>query len=337
MVPKEQLAILEHDSKVANFNNYLKELNSYPIKAGKPSILQINLGKKCNLSCKHCHVGAGPNRNEVMDKKILEQCLVLAKNKTINTVDITGGAPELSPDLIWFLDEIGKLGKRIIVRTNLVILKDPQYAVFIGSYVKNKVELVSSLPHFSSKVTNKQRGENTFDSIIEILKTLNKVGYGVAGSGLLLHLVHNPAGAFLSGSQKTLEREYKKKLSQEHGITFNDLFCLNNIPIGRYLEYLIESDNFQDYMCTLTKAFNPSAVNSVMCRNTISVSWDGRIFDCDFNQMLDLPAKVAGKELNLSSLDIDSLEHRAIVTCNHCYGCVAGAGSSCQGETIYPS
>jgi radical SAM/Cys-rich protein len=252
---------------------------------------------------------------------------------TIQTVDLTGGAPEMNPDFRWFVEEIRKLGRQIIVRCNLtIIVANKKYYDLPEFYKKHGVHVVSSLPYFTAARTNAQRGDGVFEDSIKALQMLNAVGYGQEGSGLVLDLVYNPAGAFLPGSQVSLENEFKKKLAQGFGITFNNLLAITNLPISRFLDYLIQSGNYDGYMEKLVNAFNPVAAAHVMCRNTISIGWDGFLYDCDFNQMLDLP--VAGTaSRHIRDFNVQELLARSIVVNQHCYGCTAGAGSSCGGTT----
>jgi radical SAM/Cys-rich protein len=308
-----------------------EERISQPLRAEGISILQINVGYRCNLSCGHCHVEAGPSRQEVMSREILEQCLKIVERHAIPTVDVTGGSPEMHPRMRWFLNACAAPKRRLLVRTNGVILLEKDYASFIDFYASHEIEVVVSLPHPDPHVTDRQRGEGVFRKLIEALGRLNERGYGQVGSGLILDLVHNPGGAYLPGSQAALEALYHRVLQEKYGIVFNHLFCITNMPIGRYLDYLWKTDNYDDYMAALVKAFNPAAVRNVMCRTMLSVAWDGRLFDCDFNQILGLPV-CNSTSRHVSSFDADELTHRQIATGNHCYGCTAGAGSSCQGE-----
>ena len=301
------------------------------LKAASVDVLQINVGYRCNLVCKHCHVEAGPNRREAMSRVVMEQCLEVLRANPIPTVDITGGSPEMHPHLPWFLESCAAPGRRILVRTNGLILLEKEYAPLIDYYARNYVEVVFSLPHTDQTVTERQRGEGVFPKLIEVIRRLNNRGYGQASSGLILDLVHNPAGAYLPGSQTSLEAYYRKTLQERYGICFNRLFSITNMPIGRYLEYLQRTDNYSDYMKNLVSAFNPSALKNVMCKVTLSVGWDGRLYDCDFNQMLGLTVD-HGAPGHISAFDMDTLSRRQLVVGNHCYGCTAGAGSSCQGE-----
>ena len=322
MNSKEQLSILE---KVDSFKDKVGV-----IKAGKPGILQLNIIRKCNLFCKHCHVEASPNREEMMSKEILKKALELAKEDSITAIDITGGSPEMNPHLEWFLNEASKLKKRIIVRSNLVILKDEKFKKFSDIYAKNHIEICASVPSYIESKSDKMRGCGSFSDAIEVIKILNEKGYGKDRSDLILYLIHNPVGAHLPGSQKALEQEYKKELYDKYKIVFNNLFTITNMPLGRYLEYLIESGNFKEYMQELINAYNPKAAESVMCKNTLSVAYDGSLYDCDFNQMLCIPINGNSNIMNLNS---DDLKDRDIILNNHCYGCTAGFGSSCQGST----
>lgn len=329
---KEQLRILESASDCVPFHETIRRTLDGPLSALKLEILQINLGKRCNLACRHCHVEAGASRTETMSREVLAACLEIARSPEITTIDITGGAPEMNSGLEWFLGEAKKLNKRVIVRSNLAILLDPPYTDFIDIYAAGNIEVVTSLPDCRAERTDRQRGAGVFERIIRAIGLLNRKGYGSDGTGLVLDIVHNPVGAYLPGPQEALEAEYKRVLLERHGIIFNNLFCITNIPVGRYLEYLLKSENFSDYMAELCAAYNPAAAMSAMCRTTISVGWDGSLYDCDFNQMLGLPVN-HGSPCRIDRFDYEKLRSRRIVTANHCYGCTAGAGSSCQGVT----
>jgi radical SAM/Cys-rich protein len=333
MDTNEQLRILGSAAGCISFQERFERSSKTRLAATKINILQINVGKRCNLSCRHCHVDAGAGRTEIMSREILSACLEIAKEKEVSTIDITGGSPEMNPHLEWFLSEAGKLGKRLIVRSNLVILLEDAYAGFIDVYAKNSVEVVTSLPDYHDDGTNRQRGSGAFSLIIQAMKFLNQKDYGREGSRLVLNIMHNPVGAYLPGAQKALEAEYKKRLFTEYGVVFNRLFCITNMPVGRYLEYLLNSGNFEDYMAGLCEAYNPLAAENVMCRSTISVGWDGALYDCDFNQMLGLQVN-HGTPDTIMDFDIEKLRSRKIVIGNHCYGCTAGTGSSCQGATV---
>jgi len=316
------------DSKFERFQDKIGRA----ITPTKVEIFQLNIGKLCNQTCAHCHVDAGPDRKaENMDRATLEKCLAIIKQYNIPTVDITGGAPEMNVHFRWFVEECTAAGSRVINRCNLTIIKaNPKYADLPAFFAKHNVHIVSSLPYFTKTRTDNQRGDGVFEDSIAALQDLNAVGYGVEGSELQLDLVFNPSGAYLPGDQASLESEFKRQLKRRYNIDFNSLFAITNLPISRFLDYLIETGNYEHYMQELVDAYNPMTIVGLMCRNTISVSWDGYVYDCDFNQMLDL--KVAAKSQHLDEFDMDALMEREIVLNQHCYGCTAGAGSSCGGE-----
>ncbi len=295
-------------------------------------VFQVNVGYRCNLQCRHCHVQAGPQRREVMPRETMERCLEVLAAHAIPVVDITGGSPEIHPHFSWFVQECSALKRRVMVRSNGVLLLDRENEALLDLYARNGVEVVLSLPHVDARVTDRQRGEGVFGGLIDVVRRLNARGYGEEGSGLVVDLVHNPAGAYLPGSQTGLESHYRSTLRDRHGVVFNHLFSITNMPIGRYLDYLVETDNYEEYMKTLVKAFNPAALNGIMCKSTLSVGWDGRLYDCDFNQMLGLAVN-HGAPRHIDDFSIDALTSREIVVGDHCYGCTAGAGSSCQGHT----
>jgi radical SAM/Cys-rich protein len=312
------------------FEKKLQAASLCPLVSRDIVTLQINVGKRCTLLCKHCHVEAGPGRTEEMSRATLEKCLAIAAAPPITTVDITGGAPEMNPHIEWFLDAAAKLGKRLIVRSNLVILLDKEYERFVDVYVRNRVELAASLPHWKAEKCDRQRGAGAFDKIVAVIRMLNGRGYGREAGGLVLDLVHNPMGSFLPGPQAALEQEYKAELAAVHGVIFNKLFCLTNNPVGRFREHLAAKGSYEEYMATLERAFNPSAAENVMCRTTLSVGWDGSIYDCDFNQMLGLRVDHGAPD-HIEKFDLEALRRRRIVVDDHCYACTAGQGSSCQG------
>ena len=307
-----------------------EQMASGPIIANGIGILQMNLGYRCNLRCRHCHVEAGPERQELMSEETMQTCLQILRENPVSIIDITGGAPEMHPALPWFLEACAALKRRMQVRTNGVILLEKEYAFFQDLYARLGVEVVLSFPHMDLKMTNRQRGEGVYAGLIEVMRALNERGYGQDGSGLILTLVHNPTGAYLPGQQSELEKHYRRILKEKFGIVFNHLFCIMNMPIGRYLHYLRESDNYEDYINTLVHAFNAATLGSVMCRTTLSVAWDGKLYDCDFNQALGMTVNHGAPE-NITAFDFAKLAGRRIVTGNHCYGCTAGAGSSCAG------
>ena len=334
-IANKQLEFLSNgifaDGELPTFAKKIKETSQFPLKPKKLEILQINVGYMCNQVCEHCHVDAGPDRKEIMTRETMTQCLEVIKNTGAHTLDLTGGAPEMNPDFRWFVEEASKAGiKDFIVRSNLtIIVANKKYHDLPEFFKKHNVHVVSSMPHWTKGKTDKQRGDGVFDASIKALKMLNDVGYGKPGSDLKLDLVYNPSGAFLPSDQEGLEKDFKKVLSEEFDIQFHNLFAITNLPISRFLDYLIASDNYEDYMYSLVEAFNPSAVSNVMCTNTLSVSWDGWLYDCDFNQMLEL--KVASKVKHISEYNEAILNDRNIIISQHCYGCTAGAGSSCQG------
>lgn len=330
--PEGQLEVLDDSESIGipAFDEKMKEIGHSPLKPTHIDIFQINVGKMCNQVCAHCHVDAGPDRKEIMTKETMQQCLDALEGTDISTVDLTGGAPEMNPHFRWFVEELSKLGKQVIVRCNLtIILANPKYNDLPEFFRKHKINVVSSLPYFTAKRTDAQRGDGVFEKSIKALQMLNAVGYGKEESDLKLDLVYNPAGAFLPGDQKALESQFKRKLL-EYDIVFNDLFCITNLPISRFLQYLVKTEKYEDYMDELVNAFNPAAAEGVMCRNTISIGWDGYVYDCDFNQMLEL--KVNGPQ-HIKDFDQATLEKREIIINQHCYGCTAGAGSSCGGAT----
>jgi len=332
-----QLKVLNDKELLGNnvplFRDKLEDINLFPLKPTKLEIFQINVGKMCNQVCKHCHVDAGPDRKEIMTRETMQKCVDIIAKYKFTTLDLTGGAPEMNNNFRWFIEEIRKVDAeiKIIVRCNLtIILANPKYHDLPVFFKKNNIEVVSSLPATSASRTDSQRGDGVFDDSIKALQMLNAVGYGMEGTGLNLNLVYNPAGAFLPAGQAGLEKEFKRVLKTKFNIEFNSLFAITNIPISRYLDYLLVSGNYAAYMEKLVAAYNPVAAVNVMCRNTLSIGWDGYLYDCDFNQMLEL--KVAAKSKHISEFDYDELSNRSIIVNQHCYGCTAGAGSSCGGE-----
>ena len=333
---EKQLEILNggifEDGTLPTFKEKVKNSNIQQVRPTGLEILQINVGYMCNQVCSHCHVDAGPDRKEIMTQETMEHILHVLRNSKINTVDLTGGAPEMHPQFRWFVEEIRKTEvEEIIVRSNLtIILANKKYNDLPEFFSEHKIHVISSLPFYKRNKTDRQRGDGVFDSSIKALQMLNAVGFGLPNSELQLDLVYNPSGAFLPGDQKALELDFKKALVEDFNIKFNLLFTITNLPISRFLDYLIASENYEEYMHALVDAFNPSAVGNVMCTNTISVSWEGFLFDCDFNQMLDL--KVDSTIAHISEFNSTVLDDRNIRLSQHCYGCTAGAGSSCQGS-----
>lgn len=332
-----QLHILNDDVKLGQhlptFGEKLAPIGLFPLRPTQIDVFQVNVGKMCNQVCKHCHVDAGPDRKEIMTQETMQLCLDVLKNHKFKTIDLTGGAPEMNSHFRWFIEQIRAIDSqiKIIVRCNLtIILANKKYHDLPDFFKKHQIEVVSSLPFYTANRTDSQRGDGVFEDSIKALQMLNEVGYGKEGTGLILNLVYNPAGAFLPSGQAGLEREFKRALKTKHEIDFNSLFCITNIPISRFLDYLLVSGNYAAYMEKLVNSFNPVAAANVMCRTTLSIGWDGFLYDCDFNQMLDL--KVTGKAKHLRDFEMNELSQRAIVINQHCYGCTAGAGSSCGGE-----
>ncbi len=335
--PEAQLEHLESgifDHELPKFMEKLNEAGWNKLTPSRLEIFQVNIGKMCNQVCQHCHVDAGPDRKEIMTQETMQLILNAIPASGAHTLDLTGGAPEMHPHFRWFVEQALLTGvKDVIVRCNLtIILANKKYHDLPEFFAANNIHVVSSLPFYKKDKTDKQRGDGVFEKSIEALKMLNRVGYGMPNTGLKLDLVYNPAGAFLPAAQSALESEFKKSLMEEYGVSFNQLFTITNIPISRFLDYLIASDNYEDYMDLLVSSFNASAISGVMCRNTLSVGWDGQLFDCDFNQMLELPLSTKGK--HIADFSVEDWNKREIVVSQHCYGCTAGAGSSCQGATV---
>jgi radical SAM/Cys-rich protein len=322
----------EERAKISNiFKEQLDLINMSPLKPLEIEILQVNFGKKCNQQCVHCHVEAGPNRHEMISRKILEYCVDVSKNRSIKTIDITGGAPEMNPHLKWFISKISELDKEILVRTNLTILQEEDYHDFIPFYKKKRVTLIASLPCYIEDNVDQQRGHGTFKKSIQSLKELNEIGYGEENSDLNLHLVYNPGEPSLPAPQSVLQQDHKRELWDRYKIKFNKLYTITNIPIGRYKKHLEKTNMLEKYYDILIKSFNPTAAENVMCRNTVSVDWQGFLYDCDFNQMLDL--KIGGENpIKIDNFNLEDLKNRKIIVKNHCFGCTAGSGSSCQGS-----
>ena len=316
-----------------SFSDKIFDAGLNQISPNSIDVLQINLGKMCNQVCKHCHVDAGPDRKEIMTKEIMTKCIEVVSKNAFKTVDLTGGAPEMNPHFRWFVEELSRHKLHIIVRCNLtIIVANKKYNDLPNFFKKHGVEVVSSLPHFSSARTNSQRGNSVFEKSIKALKMLNDVGYGKDGSGQILNLVYNPTGAILPSNQEMMEKQYKKELKQKFNIDFNHLFMITNMPISRFLDFLLKMGYLKEYMQRLIESFNPLSIGSLMCRDMISVSWDGYLFDCDFNQMLDM--KVKSESNHINSYNSNKLKSRKIQIDNHCYGCTSGSGSSCGGQIV---
>ncbi len=326
----EQLRILGQPASAPPFDFRLDQAGLFPLHATGISVLQVNVGKLCNQTCHHCHVDAGPDRIESMSRETAEQCIAALAATDIPTVDLTGGAPELNPNFRWLVEQARQLNRQVLDRCNLTVLLLPSQQDLAGFLADHQVEIVASLPYYRASQTDAQRGDGVFDKSIEAIRILNRLGYGQDGSGLTLNLVYNPVGAFLPPKQEPTEALFKRELSTRFGIMFNRLYTITNMPISRFLEFLVESGNYDGYMERLANAFNPVAAAGVMCRSTLSVGWDGTLYDCDFNQMLDLPVD-HGAPSHIRDFDPARLHRRRIVTRNHCYGCTAGSGSSCGG------
>jgi len=341
--PRATTSLVSRASPLASTREQLQVLARLPLRhfadaAGtlRPAaieIFQINVGKLCNMTCRHCHVDAGPDRTaEMMSRETVDLCLAALDRTGAKTVDITGGAPELNPHFRYLVDACVERGKHVMDRCNLTVLLTGPCRDLPEWFAKRAVEIVCSLPHYRQRNTDLQRGAGTFEKSIEALRRLNAAGYGQGDPRLRLTLMHNPVGAFLAGDQKSMEREWKEGLAANYGVRFDALIALNNMPISRFLEWLQSSGNLERYMELLVNAYNPGTLNGLMCRNTLSVGWDGRIYDCDFNQMLELDARYAdGRGAHIRDFDPQKLAGRSIVTARHCFGCTAGAGSSCGG------
>ncbi|HEV3467710.1 MAG TPA: arsenosugar biosynthesis radical SAM (seleno)protein ArsS [Pyrinomonadaceae bacterium] len=299
-------------------------------RAGAVETLQVNVGKLCNQACKHCHVDASPRRTEVMARETVEQVVAALRRWRVPTLDITGGAPELNPSFRYLVAEARRLGAHVIVRHNLTVTFEPGQADLPEFFREQAVEVVSSLPYFLEQQTDAQRGPGVFRKSVEALARLNAVGYGKEASGLVLNLVYNPVGAFLPPRQEAIERDFRRELAARHAVEFNRLYTITNMPIKRFLEYLRRSGNEERYMRRLVEAFNPATVEGLMCRRLVSVDWTGRLYDCDFNQMLDLGVPL-GLPQTIADFDPAVFAAARVSTGAHCFGCTAGAGSSCGG------
>ena len=311
---------------MTTFAEALAGAGRWPLRPAAIATLQINVGKLCNQTCRHCHVDAGPHRTETMSRETMIECLCVLDATSIPTADITGGAPELNPHFRWLVDEIAGRGRHVIDRCNLTILTSGGYRDLPAFFACRGVEVVASLPHYRALNTDTQRGSGVYERSITALKELNAVGYGDGRSGLRLVLVTNPVGAFLAPPQASLEAEWKRELRRLHGIAFDALYCITNMPINRYLDWLIASGNLDGYLERLVTAFNPATVDGLMCRSTLSVGWNGRMYDCDFNQMLDLEVDAPA---HIADFDPTALSARTIRVGRHCFGFTAGAGASC--------
>ncbi len=326
---------LSHTPQEGDFAATLVSHGHFPLQPTAIEIFQINIGKLCNMTCRHCHVDAGPDRTENMNREMIDLCLQALDQTSAHTIDITGGAPELNPHFRYLVDQCVARGKQVIDRCNLTVLLLPRMQDLPEWLAERGVEVVCSLPHYRQRNTDAQRGESTFEKSIVALQRLNQAGYGQGHPQKRLTLMSNPVGAFLSSNQSQLEQEWKTSLQRNYGVQFDRLITLNNMPISRYLEWLEQSGNLQTYLELLVNAFNPATINGLMCRNTLSVSWDGYLYDCDFNQMLGLTSQTRhGPIMHLRDFDPVALAQRQIVVDRHCFGCTAGAGSSCGGSIV---
>jgi len=314
-------------------NNFDTRLRAHglTLRRAVPRILQINVGKLCNLTCTHCHVNAGPGRKEIITRETVDRILAWQEKARFPVIDLTGGAPEMVPDFRYLVERLRAAPgvEKIINRCNLTILLEPGYEDFPEFLASHRVEVVASMPCYSSENVNAQRGEGVFDASIAALQRLNAIGYGI-DPALPLHLVFNPNGAKLPGPQEELEGDYKRELREHFGIRFNQLYTITNLPVSRFASWLRNNGKYEEYLSLLIESFNPATVGGLMCRDTINVSWQGEVFDCDFNQMMKLPMG-RGPTRKLWEIDPNTLAGNPIATAPHCYGCTAGAGSSCGG------
>jgi len=311
----------------SKFSDRVLSTRSGPLKALELKILQVNLGYRCNMTCKHCHVSGGPARTEVMDARTVEQVLRVFLDNPFQTLDITGGAPELNPHFRMLVTEARKADRHVIVRTNLTVFFEKELSDLPAFYHDQGVDLIASLPYYLEDGVDRVRGHGTFKKSIEALKRLNGLGYGNGVPGCALSLVYNPQGAFLAPEQASLEAEYKKELKKRFDISFNRLFTFTNMPIGRFKEFLVRTGKLDNYMEKLAEAFNPKTLEGIMCRYLVSVGWDGTLYDCDFNQVLGI-ALSQDAPRHIRDFDFDSCSGRTIAIDDHCYGCTAGQGST---------
>lgn len=334
MTPGETAA----DLSLSGLNDFDKRLRreSFDLRKANIQIVQVNVGKLCNQTCVHCHVDAGPSRKEIMTRETMNAVLRLIEKSGAGTVDITGGAPELNSDFDYLVEQSRRLGCRVIDRCNLTVFYEPAKGYLPDFLACHQVEVVASLPCYSKENVDKQRGKGVFDKSIDALLWLNRLGYGKEGSGLFLNLVYNPVGPYLPPDQPELEADYKERLLEDFGITFNKLYTITNMPISRFAAYLRSTKQYQEYMELLINSFNPSTLEGLMCLNTLSIGWDGKLYDCDFNQMLDMAfdGSTGGKAITVHDLDPAALTNRIVDTGSHCFGCTAGTGSSCGGSLL---
>ncbi len=332
--PKRQLEILG-DSKLVSvglFENRLRESGYDTIRSGRLNTLQINVGKVCNQTCTHCHVDAGPDRRENMSRETAEQVIEFLRRSSVNTLDITGGAPEMNPNFRWLVEQASAMGRKVLDRCNLTILSAPGFTDLPLFLANHRVNIIASLPCYLEENCDAQRGNGVFVKSIEAIRKLNQLGYGLPDGRLELHLVYNPVGTGLPPNQQKLELEYRKQLLARYGIHFSQLFNITNMPISRYLDDLLKQGKYMEYMEKLICSFNPTTIDNLMCRSTVSVDWKGFLFDCDFNQMLDMRVDQCVPQ-HISQVTESDLLNRRIQTANHCFGCTSGCGSSCTGSS----
>ena len=315
------------------FAHRLESLGYPELRAEGVETLQVNLGWRCNQSCRHCHLMAGPERPEQMARETIEEILRVAGRCAILAADLTGGAPEINPHFRYLVETLHGLGVHVMSRTNLTILLEPINEDLPEFFRDRGVELICSLPYYQAETVDRLRGPGAFGKSLEALRRLNRLGYGEAGSDLKLHLMYNPAGAYFPPPQPDLEELFRRELARRHGVRFHHLYTLLNMPIGRFQEFLHRSSNYERYMRKLTGRFNPATVPGLMCRSLISVAWDGRLFDCDFNQALNLGLD-QGLPQSIWEFELTALQNRRICLGDHCYGCTAGHGSSCGGAVV---
>lgn len=310
-----------------SFGDRIAEAQSVPLTSAGIDILQVNLGYRCNMACRHCHVEAGPDREEMMDETTVRSVLDVLRQSGIGTLDITGGAPEMNPQFVRLVGEAKQAGAHVVVRTNLTILLEDDRKHLPEFLSDQSVEIIASLPHYTEDEVDRMRGRGTFAKSVRVLRTLNRLGYGAGREDRTLNLVYNPAGAFLSPSQQALENDYRRELGRRFGISFDGLYIFNNTPVGRFRDFLLRSGSMKEYVGGLVSSFNPETIPGLMCRRLISVGWDGRLYDCDFNQVLGLPVD-ADCPRSIREFDVSRVARRTITVGDHCYACTAGRGST---------
>ena len=333
-LPAQQLAVLDDPARIAagSFQASLEAAGTDRLQRTPLRTLQINVGKVCNQTCTHCHVDAGPDRRESMSRQTTEHVIDFLARSQVDTLDITGGAPEMNPNFRVLVHKATELGNRVIDRCNLTILLANGYSDLPEFLAENRVNIVASLPCYLEQNCDTQRGDGVFAKSIQAIRKLNALGYGEPDSGLELDLVYNPVGTGLPPPQAALQRDYREQLDARYGLKFNRLFTITNLPISRFLDDLLRQEKYEEYMHKLIDSFNPATVEGLMCRSLVSVDWNGYLYDCDFNQMLDLPLLSEKRRLHIADLNESSLVARPIQIANHCYGCTAGSGSSCTGS-----